>query len=61
MEFLNYYFKIVNVVLFIFAWLAMDNPSLEFILVGVSVVFLYFVVLVRFVDRKKAFGVLSYT
>ena len=45
----------VNVALFIFAWLAMENPSLELILFGFSVIFLYAVI--RFVDMKKAFSV----
>jgi len=47
------YAMAVNAILFLFAWLAMENRSLEFILFGVSVFFLYLVV--RFVDMKKAF------
>ena len=44
---------IANAVLFFFTWIAMENPSFDFILFGISVIFLYLVV--RFVDIKKAF------
>ena len=42
-----------NAVLFLFAWMAMENPSWELVLFGFSVIFLYLVM--RFVDMKKAF------
>ncbi len=47
------YSMAVNVVLFIFAWLAMKNPSWELILFGFSIIFLYGVM--RFVDARKIF------
>lgn len=42
-----------NAILFLLAWMAMENPSLELVLFGVSVFFLYLVV--RFVDARKMF------
>ncbi len=48
------YSMAVNLALFLFAWMAMENPSLELILFGASVVFLYLVA--WYVDVKKAFS-----
>ncbi len=47
------YSMAVNAVLLVLAWLAMEYPSLKFVLFGVSVGFLYGIV--RYVDRKKTF------
>ncbi len=48
------YSMAVNAVLFLFAWMAMENSSLTLILFGISVIFLYLVM--WFVDAKKAFS-----
>ena len=47
------YSMAVNVVLFVFAWMAMGHSSLTLVLFGISVIFLYLIV--HYVDTQKAF------
>ena len=48
------YSMAINAILFLFAWLTMENSSLMLVLFGISVIFLYLVL--RFVDMKKSFS-----
>lgn len=49
------YSMAVNMILFLFAWMAMENTSLELILFCVSVIFLYGIM--WYIDKKKAFHI----
>ena len=48
------YSMAINAVLFFFAWIAIKKSSLELVMFGGSIIFLYLVV--RYVDGKKAFS-----